>query len=174
MDEISQKIGEFQATLVAQRLRIDGLHQENIARHGETATRLVDMQAQLHEIKHASNNERMELARVGQIVAGHQDADKKDHEAVMAAIKGHHEFAVAAENRAQISANALAQRLADVEIKAGTREGERRAEERHGQRGEQWSLTRWVIVVGLVATLLSGVIAGALGPLVTVMLGGRL
>lgn len=78
------------------------------------------------------------------------------------------------DQRAIASAAEINARLGRLEVSEGVRQGQSRAEEKHEGRAHEWSMTSWVIVVGGVAAVVGGAIAGALGPLVTLLVGGKL
>lgn len=118
MDETSRAIGELGATFVALSQRLDAMHAENIARHTDAISRVADIQAQLHEVKHSHANERVEVARLAQLVQAHQEQDKRDHDHVIETLEQHQ--ASAAAGIAELHQEVLANRQAGAANKAAT------------------------------------------------------
>jgi hypothetical protein len=71
MDEIAEAIGSLRAGLDAIARRQDAMQIERATQHTEAITRMTDVQAQAHEIKHTQNNDAVKFARIEQVVAGH-------------------------------------------------------------------------------------------------------
>ena len=71
MMEIAEVIGGLKATVEANARRSEDMHRENITWRNDLQTtivaRIADVQAQVHEIKHAQANTDMKFARLEQI-----------------------------------------------------------------------------------------------------------
>ena len=93
MDEVAEAIGQLRAGLDAIARNQQAMSLERAAQHTEALTRLTDVQAQIHEIKHAQNNDAVKFARIEQQVIAHQDADKRDHDHVISTLASHQLFA---------------------------------------------------------------------------------
>jgi hypothetical protein len=91
LDEIAEAIGSLRAGLDAIARRQDAMQIERGAQHSEALTRLADVQAQIHEIKHAQNNDAVKFARIEQVIE-HQKTlmveHQKSSEAGMAKLEG--------------------------------------------------------------------------------------
>ena len=59
MLEVAEAIGGLRATVEALGRRQGEMHLEHIARHTEVIERITDAQAQVHEVKHIQNNDRV-------------------------------------------------------------------------------------------------------------------
>lgn len=72
MDEIAEAIGSLRAGFDAIARRQDAMQLERASQHTEAISRITDVQAQIHEIKHAQNNDAVKFARIEQVVSSHQ------------------------------------------------------------------------------------------------------
>lgn len=78
MDDVARAIGGLQAGLAAISQRLGELQTERAAQHVEAIRSLVDVQAQIHEVKHAQSNDAMKFARLEQQLIAHQGQAEKN------------------------------------------------------------------------------------------------
>jgi hypothetical protein len=108
LDEIAEAIGSLRAGLDAIARRQDAMQLERAAQHTEALTRLLDVQAQIHEIKHAQNNDAVKFGRIEQVIAHHGTAMADHQRASEVGMAG---------LRAEIIANRIAAEERDVGVR---------------------------------------------------------